>query len=475
LKGEQIPLGARILSAVDCLDALASQRQYRHALSLEEAMHAVELEAGKSYDPKVVEILRTNFVEMEQKARSAGGNGHSIRDCRVDRMVEPATGFETGSESAPARPPWFLTRIGAARQEVQLLFEIAQEMVSSLRLCDMMSQLGSRLKALVSFDAIAVYMVRDYHLEAAYVDGDDAALLLSLRIPFGQGLSGWVVQNRLPVLNGNPAVEPGYLNDPKVFSVHRSSLSVPIEGSGGVLGALTLYSKQGKAFSREDLRVMLAISSKLGVAIENSLRYQEAEENAGTDFLTGLPNSRALFTNLAAELSAAEKSEQPAVIFLVDLDGFKKVNDTFGHLTGNQLLKAVAHALRQQCRPGDLVARMGGDEFVVVCPGMPASMIDEVVSRLTHSVEQTGMAVLGRPALSASVGSAVFPADGQHAEELLAEADRTMYRAKESAGQRLRDLINLATAVDDKTASLPSGKPGPGQEVKEPCERLQAS
>jgi hypothetical protein len=85
------------------------------------------------------------------------------------------------------------------------------------------------------------------------------------------------------------------------------------------------------------------------------------------------------------------------------------------------------------------------------------------------------MAVLGRPALSASVGSAVFPADGQHAEELLAEADRTMYRAKESAGQRLRDLINLATAVDDKTASLPSGKPGPGQEVKEPCERLQAS
>ncbi|MBI5280585.1 MAG: diguanylate cyclase [Candidatus Solibacter usitatus] len=455
LAGEAIPLGARILSAVDCLDALASDRQYRRALPLDKAMEVVAGEAGKTYDPRVVEALCANYIQMERKARDAGANGNPLKDRRVERNAEPAAGFESGLEAPVARPARFLHSIGAARQEAQLLYELAQGMVSSLSLSEMLGRVTGRFMALVKFDAIAVYLVRDKRLEAAYVAGDDSALFESLKIPMGQGISGWVAENKKPIRNGNPSVEPGYLNDPKVFSIHRSALAVPLEGSDGILGALALYSKRGEAFSQDDLRVLIALSSKLGLAIENGLRYRQAEDTASKDYLTGLPNARTLFLQLKAELALARKNHGSLAVLLADLDGFKKINDSYGHLTGNRLLKAVAGTLHQQCRAGDLVARMGGDEFVIVCPKMQASSAGDLVTRVASALTHTGIAELGQPLLSASIGVAVYPEDGEDPEQLLAVADRMMYRNKPPAHERLDALWNLAEVVGDTSPDTP--------------------
>ena len=186
----------------------------------------------------------------------------------------------------------------------------------------------------------------------------------------GQGLSGWVAETGKPIVNGNPSVEPGYLNDPSKFSSLRSALAVPLENAVGVIGVLALYHLGRDAFKTDHLRVLLAINPKVSLTIENALKFQQAAISATTDALTSLPNARSLFLHLDAELSRARRNNEALAVLVCDLDGFKQVNDRFGHLEGNRVLKLVAAGLRECCREYDYVARMGGDEFVLVLPGL---------------------------------------------------------------------------------------------------------
>src|SRR5262245_40741031 len=262
LKGEEIPIGARILSAVDCLDALASDRQYRKALPLDEAMAAVVAEAEKSFDPRVVAGLSARYKDLEKMAQDEASQiprAKLTRLIKVERGDAPATGFEqTSRDDYPRRD--FLASIASARQEAQMLFEITHDLGKSMSLKENLSLLSVRLKRLVPYDSIAVYLKHDDELRPEYVNGDNFRLFSSLRIPVGQGLSGWVAQNCKPIINGNPSVEPGYLNDPTKFSSLRSALAVPLEGLEGVVGVLALYRSEKNAFTQDDLRVLLAIS-----------------------------------------------------------------------------------------------------------------------------------------------------------------------------------------------------------------------
>ena len=163
LKGEQIPIGARVLAAVDCLDALASERQYRRALPLQEAMQKVASESGIGFDPQVVEILQRRYVELEALAQAAGsGAGQAFHRVKVERGLEPAAGFEsTYQPPATAPPDNFLTSIAAARQEVQNLFELAQDLGNSLSLNETLSLLAMRLKRMIPYDSMAIYVLRE--------------------------------------------------------------------------------------------------------------------------------------------------------------------------------------------------------------------------------------------------------------------------------------------------------------------------
>jgi diguanylate cyclase (GGDEF)-like protein/putative nucleotidyltransferase with HDIG domain len=438
LSGENIPIGARILSVVDCLDALATDRQYRRAVPLEEAMKVVAAESGKAFDPKVVEVLTARYVELEQLAQAKERvKGKLSVDVKIVNGGSPAAGFE----ASPAMPAErrtkegavdFLTSIAAARQEVQALFEISQDLGNSLSLDETLSVLAVRLRRIIPFSGLAIWIRRENILLPRYATGDDFRLFSSLEIPVGQGLSGWVAENRKPILNGNPSVEPGYLNDPAKFSTLRSAVAVPLEGVNGVLGVLTLYHPESDAFTKDHLRILLAISSKIAVAIENALRFQKAESSATTDYLTDLPNARSLFLQLDAEVSRGRRTNAPLAVCVLDLDGFKLVNDRFGHLEGNRVLHEVAAGLRGACREYDYVARMGGDEFVVLLPGVRPADVEGKISQFRTVVEQVCRDLFHESLLSISIGVAHFMIDGNDAEQLLAEADRRMYKEKQT-------------------------------------------
>jgi diguanylate cyclase (GGDEF)-like protein len=169
----------------------------------------------------------------------------------------------------------------------------------------------------------------------------------------------------------------------------------------------------------------------VALSIENALRYRQAETSATTDRLTGLPNARSLFLHLDGEIARCKREHKPVTVLVCNLDGFKQVNDKFGDVEGDKVLQAVAQGLRENCREYDYVARMGGDEFVVVLPGCPTEATQAKVRVLRETVVKAGELLLcGEDHLSMSVGEAVFPADGLDGEQLLAEAHERMYEAR---------------------------------------------
>src|SRR5215831_7523988 len=435
LRGAEIPIGARILSAVDYLDALASDRQYRRAMPLKDVMQKLAAESGKSFDPRVVNVLQKRYEHLEEMALAKSAedpNAPLSTAIKIERGLEPAAGFENArAQDYAGREATFLSSIAAARQEAQALFELSQDLGASLSLGETLSVFSVKLKPMVPYDAIAIYVQRDNELVPEYVNGDNYRLFSSLRIPIGQGLSGWVAQNRKPIINGNPSVEPGYLNDPAKFSTLRSALAVPLEGVAGVIGVLALYRGDRDAFTSDHLRILLAVSGKMALAIENALKYQQAENSAITDYLTGLPNARSLFLQLDRELARCKRDNSSLTVMVSDMDGFKQINDRFGHLEGNRVLRLFAHSLKDTCREYDYVARMGGDEFVVVAPGLPPDATAKKCESLRELVRQAGIDVCLEDILSLSVGTAIFPEDGTDAERLLAEADRRMYIQKQ--------------------------------------------
>jgi diguanylate cyclase (GGDEF)-like protein/putative nucleotidyltransferase with HDIG domain len=438
LKGTEIPIGARILSAVDFLDAMASDRQYRRALPMQEVLQRLAAESGKSFDPKVVDVLQKRHRQLEKLVDPDKEGGSKLStDLKVERGDAPAAGFEDTSVKDPAaNEATFLSSIAAARQEAQTLFELSQDLGASLSLGETLSVFSVKLKRLVPYDAIAIYVKRGAELIPEYVNGDNFRLFSSLRIPLGQGLSGWVAQNRKPIVNGNPSVEPGYLNDPTKFSTLRSALAVPLEGLAGVVGVLALYHADHDSFTSDHLRILLVISSKMALAVENALKYEQAESSAVTDYLTGLPNARSLFLQLDRELARCKRDNSSLIVMVSDMDGFKQINDRFGHLEGNRVLRLFAQALKDTCREYDYVARMGGDEFVIVAPGLTAETAAKKAGALRELAKQAGVEVCGEDILSLSVGQAVYPADGKDAEALLAEADRRMYNEKQQQPSR---------------------------------------
>jgi len=345
LRREEIPIGARILAAVDCLDALASHRQYRPALPLIDAMAGVRERAGTWFDPRVVEILDRRFVELEHLAQieeKAGTLTGLSKTARVRRGAAPAAGFEKGPEPTTigqADNTDFLTSIASARQEAQTMFELSQDLGVSLSLSETLSLLSMRLRRLIPYDSIAVFVNRNGWLLPELVSGENFRMLSSLKIRVGEGLCGWVAENCKPIVNGNPQVEAGYVVDQEKHTTLQSALAVPLEGLNDVVGVLAMYHANRDAFTPDHLRILLAVASKVALSVENTLKYQQAESSATTDYLTGLPNARSLFMHLAQELARCRRNKAALAVLVCDVDGFKQINDSFGHLEGDKLLR----------------------------------------------------------------------------------------------------------------------------------------
>jgi diguanylate cyclase (GGDEF)-like protein/putative nucleotidyltransferase with HDIG domain len=432
LSGEDIPVGARILAAVDCLDALASDRQYRRGLPLPEAMAIVAGGAGTQFDARVVDVLQRSYLELETRARALCDQPEVKKlstNVKVTNGHAPAAGFEAAKPAKHKQD--FMASIIAARREAQILLEFSSDVGRSLSLHETLSLVATRVGKLVPYNAAAIYLLHGEKLIPEYVIGDDFRVFAALEIPLGAGLTGWVAQTRKPILNGNPAVEGGFLNGASEAIGMASALAVPLlRNEDEVLGVLALYEREPDAFSADHLRILLAMAEKIAASISNAIQYQAAADSASFDYLTGLPNARSLFHHLDMEIARCSRERSHLAAIVCDLNGFKALNDKFGHLAGNKVLEAFAGKLRGVCREYDFLSRMGGDEFVVITPGMGRKAVAEVCRRIDAVAAESAREVCPGGVLSASVGAAFFPEDARDAEQLLVAADKEMYARK---------------------------------------------
>lgn len=437
LKGDQIPVEARVLAAVDMLLALSTDRRYRRALSLEEAMEEVNREAGRGLDPVVVSRLREIYRQLEAAVSAKGRAAAWDSTFRV-----PAAG------NAEAAPP-FLRAIAEARKEEQLVLEFTQILGSSLDLDETLNELARRLHSYLDFETMVLFLRHGDRLEAVFVEGQHFTLFHNLTLQMHSGITSNVAATMRPVLNVSPAEDPIAHRNPVAARSLKSAMIIPLDGPNGLVGTLNLYSGRHMAFHHSQLSLLMCIATKLAVSVENSAKFQQAETRASVDFLTGLPNAGALFLHLQNELARCARTDTTLGLIVFDLDGFKGINDQFGHLTGNRLLQMVAQGLKENCREYDFVARMGGDEFVMVLPGVTADAVQMRLQRLRGYVERCGVELCGTLGLSLSGGASFFPQDGRTAEELLARADKRMYgekRDRKQAGKDVPPAAHEATA-----------------------------
>ncbi|MFB3826104.1 MAG: HD domain-containing phosphohydrolase [Bryobacteraceae bacterium] len=404
LSGTRIPLGARILAAVDTLDALATDRQYRPAMPLAEAMQAVAAEAGTGFDPRVVAILQQRYLELEREAQQrAGEGGRIVAPEAVGGARVPRNGLERVPDSRGSRLD-FLTAIASARHEAQLLYEFTQVLGNSLNLRETLSVLDSRLCQLVPYAAMAVYVRQNGFLLPEYARG-----VCGARLSVACGTAGWVTETGRMLVNGYPAAEEA--------SGFASALSAPLEGASGRFGVLCLYHADADAFTGDHVRILKAMLAKISMAVENALRYRAAAEG---EHLA----ARQFFVKMEHELQRARADGDPVTLLVGDLDGLAEIRRRRGPLYASKTVRAAAEAVRRCCSESDLLGRMGADEFVVLLPGMRAQEAGERIAILRRAVDRAS-----NGALAFEAAAATFPDDGAQTEELLAAADRRLYAA----------------------------------------------
>lgn len=447
LKAEDIPIGARILSAVDCLDALASDRQYRRALPLDEAMNYVADLAGKSFDPQVVEILKTNYREFEQLAQSTPLRNHKLsKDLIVSPDAAPDAGYEKSAAAAAgngASPA--VDSIASAREAMRVIVDLALDLSKTLRMEDILSILAARLKQLVPYDCLAIYVQEKSILKARYTSGLTSQVFAALEIPVGHGLSGWVVENRKAIVNGNPAVEPGYAEASGQLGALNSALSIPLgDGVDQMSGALTLYRTEKDAYSADHLRVLLAIKSDIARAVDGAIRFQKAQEGAGVDEVTGLPARTALLSYLQDGFVMRRK---PVTILLADIDDFRRISELYGATTADEYLKLVANILRGNSRTNDYVARTGPDEFVLLLAGARREELAGKVDALHRLVANACHNLCGEEGSGLTFGVACYPDNGADAESLMAFAGQALAEAKEARRASRNTVLQLEHSI----------------------------
>lgn len=436
LRGEQIPLAARILAVVDSFDALTSERPYRRPLSRDEAVAQLQEGAGTAFDPEIVRLFLSHLDRLEQLAVE-----------RPDQAAPPAgwrdtplTAEPVGSDRAPLSPTTVQT-IASEHLESYGLYEIARGMTRSLDLNESLAPLSETLARLVHHRRLILFLVdRERRtLRARYVTGRDAAALSRLEVRFGEGTSGCAAQQRKPVISG-PGDEAAemvrhdfdLLIASGTVEPTPNGLAVPLLDGEQIMGALALYDTEDRPYAPADARTLTVVARHLAEAVRNAVLYERTHESAMTDPLTRLPNARFLFGSFDREMARAEKLGTPLGIIELDVNHFKLINDRFGHPAGDRVLRGVARAIRSQLRPNDTCVRYAGDEFIVTVPGVGATGIEAVQARIVSAIGRHKFAVARGQTIrvTVSMGAACYPEDGRTYESLISVADARMYTEK---------------------------------------------
>lgn len=317
------------------------------------------------------------------------------------------------------------------------LLRLTESMLATRDVRTILETVVDRLGGLVGWDNVAIELVDPAQriLTPVIAKGRDADHFMLPWAPGEEGLATWVVEHNEAVLVVDEFDDPRVSPFPS-GPIHGSLVCVPLRDRNGAIGVLTLERVDpARPFSDDEFELVQLIAAQVSVALQNAQVFGAVERQAQTDGLTGLLNHGTFRSRLAEAVTGGV----PFGLVMLDLDGFKRVNDLMGHQAGDRLLAEISTAIVGASRESDSVFRYGGDEFSVLMPGADTSSVEAVAERIRTAVAD----VVGpnsrwrRARVGSSVGVSSFPADGATADEVLLAADRACFIAKRSGGGRV--------------------------------------
>lgn len=434
LAGERIPLTARILAVADTYDTLRSARPFRPPVTRDKAREMMIEKAGAHFDPKVVGVFLKLLSGLENEIAEQG----------------LAYSEEAGGRDLSAAPSdSYVEQIKLANREVFTLYELAREFGSSANLDEMLALFTNRIKQLIPFDTCAVYLIDHTKkvAQAAHVAGLNWQIIVDRRIKIGEGATGVALKKRQLVSNVNPDLDFS-LSQLELIQQYSTMAALPLMVDNELIGAVSIYSVDLESYEDEHLRLLETVSRIAAEAIGKSQQHAEAQAHALTDPMTGLPNARSLQIQFEKEVGRASRFGSTFQVLVLDLDGFKLVNDNFGHLVGDEMLREVGAVIQQQLRDYDFLARYGGDEFVALIPETGYDGVVELCSRIESAVAAFRLPVDGGrfASVGVSLGSAGYLQSGSTFDQMIVAADKAMYARKSSRKLRNSYDRNIRTA-----------------------------
>ena len=325
------------------------------------------------------------------------------------------------------------------KQELDFFEEVSKTLTSTLDLNNILSTIMNNAKKLIKAEAWSFLLVDqetgDLVFEKTSGKKDNKKIIKKVRRKIGEGIAGWVAQELIPVVVPDVSADPRFSSkvDKQITFKTKTIMCVPIMSKGHILGVLEIVNKTtNEPFTKDDLNLILRIVDHAAIAIERASLYQKMEELSITDDLTKLFNTRYLDRTLEIEINRANRHRTSLSLIFMDVDHFKTINDNYGHLVGSKMLVEMGQLLIKCLRTIDIVARYGGDEFVIVLPQTTPSSAIQIAERIRKSVEHNVFLKKDSYSLkmTASFGVASYPESAKSKEDLLRLADEAMYRVK---------------------------------------------
>src|SRR3984957_1763207 len=361
--------------------------------------------------------------------------------------------------------------------EVAIFQELGKALTSSLQLDQVLRTIMEKIDEFLRPDNWSLLLLDEAKQELYFelVVGKASPSLKDVRIKIGQGIAGWVAQNGQTVVVPDTAKDTRFFGqvDEKTKTETQSIVAVPVKFRDTSLGVIELINCMGPdGFYNRDLKLLRALADFAAIALENARHVKRIHELTITDDCTTLYNARHMGFILDTEIYRSQRYNYEFSLVFIDLDHFKQVNDTHGHLVGSRLLAEIGNALKSKCRLIDFAFRYGGDEFVLLLPQTSKENALNVARRLhklirgTTWLDDAGLRVRVTP----SVGVASYPVDSRTKEGLLHLADEAMYLVKntnrDSVGAAnigiLEDTVNVQEGLLDEEIALTDRREGPG-------------
>jgi diguanylate cyclase (GGDEF)-like protein/putative nucleotidyltransferase with HDIG domain len=314
-------------------------------------------------------------------------------------------------------------------RHLTLVNNISSHAITTLNPEEMLAKITSEIENGLTYDHIGV-AVLDYSAKELVIQAEAGARhdAIGRRILLGEGLIGQVARSgQLAIVREVSASTPRLIVPGSV-----SAIALPVSYGENLLGVLYVESSEKCKFPDEEVLLLRTLADLFAGALHNALTFQKAQEQAITDGLTGVKTHRYLMEALSQEWKRSTRANRPFSLVLMDLDRFKFVNDFYGHLEGDVVLQRVGHILEQNCRRSDVVARYGGDEFVILMPETSVEQARQLASKLRGWIASDPL--LRDKNITASFGIAGFPVHGSTPQELIQVADSSMYLSKHQGG-----------------------------------------